>query len=129
MEELNWIKRRYAHFTKDNRSDVTVTIHPDSRTHPGRLCIAFRRSSYVKITNNELIKAAPSGNRLYFAQAEDRFDGFKLTSFSEDKTKCNFKIALSSMPNDMYGISVGDYNLEYDKGRNLYYIDMEHKVK
>lgn len=115
---MNWITKTRQRMSSSN-CDVSVT-----KAKTGALVITFKNNSYNKITSTGFIIAGfdDNKNRLYFGSS-NRYEGFKLTSFSNNNSKCSFKFKCDLQ------FEIGDYNLEYDKEILCYYIDKNRRLK
>jgi len=118
---LKWIvKERRTNLKSD--ADVTIT-----RCKDNRICLCFRNSSYVKLTTTSYIKVAldifEDGEIVMYIAESDKYEGFKLTSFSQDRSKCHTQIK-----NENLDFKPGDYNFEFDKNAGFYYISEKHRL-
>ena len=112
MDDLMWIKRKRI---GSHTSDVTVTINNSKSHKRPSTAFCFRNKCYLQFTKNGILTLAVSENRIYFKQDVEGV-GYKL-SVRSNTNSCEFKIA---MP--LYDF-VGDYELLYDRDRQLNYIE------
>lgn len=123
MQELKWVtKLGSGGYRSRAEGDVTLSIHCRNNEIKRRVCITFRKACYTRITKGDYIVFAKLGNRIYFKES-NKYDGYKLTSFHDDNQVCDIKVHYSLLPIEALSISTGDYALNYDKDRDLYYID------
>ena len=87
--------------------------------------ICFFHEVYKLIAPNlDRIAVAIDGTRLYF---QENNKGWKISDYSKSKDKARLKIDGSILPVDT--IEKGNYQLEYDRDRNLYFIDVKNKME
>ena len=129
MENLNWIRpMRHGNRKNTDGRDIAITV-----TKNDVFNMTFYRGAYRKISTRFEYVTFAFGNRntrLYICEAENGHDGYKLTvvnghAISTDARRISCK-------NDMLGPNIaaliGDYILEWDKDKKLYYIDLTKKL-
>lgn len=121
--EFDWlVKERCRNY--DTGCDVS--IRREKWQNESKTSITFYNNSYAKITKSGFIACAVHESRLYFKEC-DKVSGYQLTSFSKDKSRCNFKLKEKYLP--VTSIESGNYILQWDAENRLYYIDVLDKIK
>ncbi|MDD3186698.1 MAG: hypothetical protein PHT76_15535 [Anaerostipes sp.] len=113
MINLSWI-------TKGNvksSSDVSIKILKDNR-----VSIIFRNNTDLTVTTNKKIEIATLNNRMYFRKGKE--DGY---SISRKNASGSGFVVISGVKQliDFVEKYKGNYELKYDKGNKLFYIECE----
>jgi hypothetical protein len=113
MIELKWITKEDV---KSN-SDVSIKLLKDNRAS-----IIFRNNTDLTVTTNKKVEIAVLNNRMYFRKGKE--DGY---SISRKKASGSGFVVVSGIKELIcfVGRYKGNYELKYDKGNKLFFIECE----
>ena len=122
---MEWIKKRKYNTEYAQDADVVLTNSLGTKGKCDTTYINFKNTSWAKITTTGYIVIGIEGSRLYFAEAPHN-EGFKLSTFSADKSGCRVGILAEKLPTSK--LELGSYKLKYDIVEKLYFIDALEKM-
>lgn len=114
MEELNFIVKGKSY----SKADVSISLVGKTKK---QVSITFRNNADKKITNSGYITMAVLGERMYFKEANDVLGYYLSDSGKSNKFVC----IRNKSVEDFAATHSGDYWLQYDKDRRLYFVDTE----
>ena len=100
-----------------SRADVSIVRVHHKRSGKYRYCFTFRNGAVQKL--GERVDFAVAQNRLYIKSCTD--DGVKLSSLCKQHNK--YTQLLETPQRSVLKAFVGNYALQYDHHRDLYYVE------
>ena len=125
MEQLTFITKNSTFYS----SKKDVSIHSGNNKGDSTSAnLVFRNACFHKISpNTGYVVYSVKGSRVYFKEASSR-EGFKLSKshkVEENNRYMTFKSTMHPALNEWCLSNEGDYDLMWDKGYGLWYIDSE----
>lgn len=113
MIDLKWITKK----TVKSGKDVSIKLLKDKR-----VSIIFRNNTDLTVTTNKKIEIATFNNRMYFRKGKE--DGYKI---SRKTASGSGFVVISGIKElvDFVDKYKGNYDLQYDKGNKLFYVECE----
>lgn len=123
---LEFITKEKNNSTNYRGGDVviTTTLYLKGKTQYSTNICFYHEVFKLIAPSLDRIAIAIDGTRLYF---QENNKGWKLTDTSKTGDKARLKIDGSILPVET--IEKGNYQLEYDRDRNLYFIDVKNKME
>lgn len=111
--EINWIESK----SRSERSDAEVSVRKTTASGVVKTAVYFRNHADKKITHTQYLMCGITPNRIYFKEAEPNTGGYKVGT--NGKSSKTMRVTISANLVKFYG----DYTLEYDSIRNMYFIE------
>lgn len=123
---LEFITKEKNNSTNYRGGDVVITtaVYSKGKRNYSTIICFYHEVFKLIAPSLDRIAIAIDGTRLYF---QENPKGWKLTEYTKDGEKARLKIDGSILPVET--AEKGNYQLEYDRDRNFYFIDVKNKME